>query len=393
MKENIEYLKIELKGYEKELKDYILDFLHSKNKYGVNYITGVSFCLFIPSLDQKHDYMFKLISGTKKINSEDLIDENTIFDLASITKVFTLILLLKLVSLNYISLGEKICDINEDYKGLEDFTINDLMRLHGKLWTDGNIATAKTKDEATKILKTIHLIDNTRKENTYNDFGALIIGECLSKRMSKILNKNLTFEDLLKMYILEPLGMKNTVFGPKTNNIAGNGLDTLEANDPKARILGGACGHAGLFSSTDDFNILAREIFDSKINKGKVLNKEIVDKLGEITFPNSKQSSKGNLGTYVKCKEGLKSSYVSNLLGDGSFAQEGWTGSLVIFDPINRIHISMLVNAIYKSDITEEIENGKPAEYQDMNEKFQEETTPIIMKIKNICDLMQKTNN
>ena len=58
-------------------------------------------------------------------------------------------------------------DINPDFQNLEDFTLNDLVRLHGELRTNGNITQAKTKEEAYEILKTLYLVSNSREENKY----------------------------------------------------------------------------------------------------------------------------------------------------------------------------------------------------------------------------------
>ena len=390
------FLETELDGLEKEMIYHTLRFLETKNEYGTNVITGVSSCIYIPSLDGEDDYSFKIISGERGRDSKEQMDEDTIYDIASVTKLFTLILLLKLDDLGYLSLNEKICDINPDFQGLEDFTLNDLMRLHGKYWTDGNVAKASSKEEAERILKTIHLTDNTRLKNTYNDFGAIIIADTIAKRMSQVHNKELTYEDVLKMYLLEPLGMNHTCYNPKTDNVSGNGFGINVVHDPKARALGGMCGHAGLFTNATDLNLLAKDIFAGVDGKGKVLNKKIVEKLGEITFPNSASHAKGNLGVYVKCKEGLKKSYVSNLSAKGSFAHEGWTGSLAVFDPYNRIHQSVLVNAVYPIDSKDEIKNDKPVFYMKALREYQERLTVLGLKmrfIKNEYDVCKRILN
>lgn len=382
LEKKMDFLMDELTKLEAELVFHTERFLDTKNEYGTNVITGISSTVFIPSLDCKDNYTFRIISGERGRDNKEQIDESTMFDIASVTKMFTLITLLKLADLGYVSLDEKICDINPDFQGLEDFTLNDLMRMHGKYWTDGNIAKTENKEEAWKILKTLHLTDNTREENTYNDFGALVIADTLAKRMSKITGKNMTYDEVLKTYILDPLGMKNTTYNPHTNNVSGNGLGIPTVHDLKARNLGGVCGHAGLFTNSKDLCILAEDMFKANINKGKVFNKNIVKKLGEITFPYGKNCAKGNLGMYLKCKDGLKKSYVPNSLSKGSFASEGWTGSLVVFDPSSMIHQNVLVNAIYPIDIKDEVKNNKPVFYQKALREYQEKTTPILQKMR-----------
>lgn len=388
----LRHLEGELQKLEQEYIKETTKFLTAKNKYGVNIVTGISTCIYVPSFVDNKDYNFKIIMGEKGRNNHTQIDENTIFDVASITKLFTLILLLKSDDLGYLSLNEKVCDINSDFQGLDDFTLNDLMRLHGKYWTDGNIATAKSKEEAIKILKTIHLIDSTRKENTYNDFGAIIIADSIAKRMSKIFNKELSYEDVLNMYLLKPLGMKHTCYNPKTDNVSGNGLGTNVVHDPKARVLGGVCGHAGLFTNAEDLKLLAKDMFDAMDGNGKVLNKKIVKKIGESTFPKSEHPEKGNLGVYLKTNVLVEENYVSNLLSNGSFAHQGWTGSVVVFDPYNKIHYSILVNSIDSTIDSEQLENDKPKSYLDVLERYNEKITRIALKMRTIKNELDKYN-
>ena len=179
----IRFLREEMTKAEEELAFHTKRFLETKNEYGVNVISGISSCVYLPSFFGKDDYMIDVIDGVRNRNLSDEVDENTIFDVASITKMFTLITLLKLVDLGYVSLDEKICDINPDFQHLEDYTLNDLMRLHGKYSTRGDITKATSKEEAEEILKTLYLTDNTREENTYNDFGAIVIADTLAKRI------------------------------------------------------------------------------------------------------------------------------------------------------------------------------------------------------------------
>lgn len=380
----LRYLERELQKLEQEYINETIKFLTTKNEYGVDVITGVSSCIYVPSFIGMEDYSYKIIMGEKGRNNHSQINENTIFDIASITKLFTLILLLKLDDLGYLSLDEKVSDINPDIQGLEDFTLNDLMRLHGKYWTDGNIAKSPSKEESERILKTIHLTDNTRKENTYNDFGAIIIADSIAKRMSKVLNKELSYEDVLYMYLLKPLGMEHTCYNPKIDNVSGNGLGTNIVHDPKARALGGMCGHAGLFTNAEDLKLLAKDIFDAEEGKGKVLNKKIVRKLGEETFPKGEHPEKGNLGVYVKTSRNVEEKYVSKFLSKGSFAHQGWTGTIALFDPYNKVHQSILVNSIYPLGDKEQLENDKPVFFLRALRHYNEKMSELGLKMRTI---------
>lgn len=346
-----------------EIKKQTGDFLNQQNSNGTKLITGISACIYLPDFRRQGEYKLKIIGGDTSRNQELPVNENTMFDVASITKLFTLILIFKLEEMGIISLDSKISDINPNFQNLEDFTVIDLIRLHGNLRTDGDIRLAQSKEEAYEILKTLYLTSNTRDENTYTDFGAIVLSDTIEKIVSKELNTELKFDEIMRLYLIEPLGLKNTMFNPSTTNISGNGYNTGHVHDPKARILGGAVGSAGLFTTSDDLARLAKHLYVvNNINAG-IISKKHLSILGEITFPNSKQSQKGNFGIYVKHPLGFDKTYTPSEFSTGSFSHQGWTGSVATFDVKNGIHQNILVNAIYEDEEQSKVRNDKPVGY------------------------------
>lgn len=346
-----------------EIKKQTGDFLNQQNSNGTKLITGISTCIYLPDFRRQGEYKLKIIGGDTSRNQELPVNENTMFDVASITKLFTLILIFKLEEMGIISLDSKISDINPNFQNLEDFTVIDLIRLHGNLRTDGDIRLAQSKEEAYEILKTLYLTSNTRDENTYTDFGAIVLSDTIEKIVSKELNTELKFDEIMRLYLIEPLGLKNTMFNPSTTNISGNGYNIGHVHDPKARILGGAVGSAGLFTTSDDLARLAKHLYVvNNINAG-IISKKHLSRLGEITFPNSKQSQKGNFGIYVKHPLGFDKTYTPSEFSTGSFSHQGWTGSVATFDVKNGIHQNILVNAIYEDEEKSKVRNDKPVGY------------------------------
>lgn len=388
---DIEYLKglkeqsLELTKKDKDLKDVLNSvaleikeqteaFLNGKNQYGTNYISGISTCIYLPNFNGNGDYKLKLIGGTTSRSGDLKVDENTLFDVASITKLYTLLLLFKLEENGLIDLNAQVKDINPDFQNLEDFTLNDLIRLHGELRTNGNVAQASSKEEAYEMLKTLYLTSNSREENKYTDFGSIVISDTIEKVISKKMGKEMTFEEIMEEYLLRPLGLNETKFNPSTDNVSGNGNNLGLVHDPKARILGGAVGHAGLFISSDDLAKLSHEIYSVNY-----INQKHINKLGEITFPNSSQSNKGNLGIYVKHPLGYPKTFTPPEFSTGSFSHQGWTGAMASFDPNNLIHNNILVNAIYNDGDKDKVRADKPVEFGGVFEEYQAQITRNIM--------------
>ena len=349
-------------------------FLNLKNKDNIKYITGFTSSIYLPTFDSS-DVNILLIGGVgSRVNNDFKIDKDTLFDVASITKLFTLILTLKLSEDGIINLDDKIVDINPDFKGLEDYTFNDLLRLHGVLATDGKISNASNYEEAYNILKTVYLKNNTRKKNKYNDLGAIIIGKTIEKVMSKRLGKDINLNDLMSEYIFKKADMHNTTYNPDGDNISGNGGYDTYVHDPSTRILNGISGSAGIFTTSSDLNKLAKALFSNKI-----LSKDSLKKIGEITFPNSFQCGKGNLGVYVKSNIPNKT-YTPDIFSTGSFAHQGWSGAIAIFDPNNYIHFNFLPNAILKAD-DKYIFHDKPIDFIVEFGKFEDIIVDYIMII------------
>ena len=363
-------LKDVLYGIASDIQNKTEMFLSAKNKYGINLISAISSNVYLPDKENGF-YKLEIVGGTTKRDNNEFVDFDTKFDLASITKLYTLILLFKLEELGLIDLNARVKDINPDFKYLEDYTLNDLVRLHGILRTNGNIATCNSYEEAYETFKTLYLVDPTRNKNTYTDFGAMALGDTVEKVVSKYLNEELKLDEIMNRYLFTPLGLNGTTYRPGTINVTGNNNDLGLPHDPKARALLGVCAHAGLFSTGDDIIKLSDGLID-----GSYLTKKSIDRLGEITFD---YSSKGNLGVYVKHPNGWELTYTAPEFSTGSFSHQGWTGGVASFDPNNKIHNSILVNAIYDSPNEEEVVNNKPVGYKYYFSFYQSEITKKIM--------------
>ena len=173
--------------------------------------------------------------------------------------------------------------------------------------------------------------------------------------------------------------MTNTRFNPVGTNISGNGGYDSLVHDPKARILGGMVGSAGIFTTSSDLNRLAKSLYSVNYANEGLISKLNLQRLGEVTFPDSKQAGKGNLGVYVKHPLGYDKTFTPNVFSSNSFAHQGWTGAVALFDPNNNIHFNFLPNAIFKSDNKDLIRNDKPVGYGSCFDAYEEAIVNNIM--------------
>ena len=328
-----------------EVKLETKKFLEKRNELDETYLEGISTCIYIPD-KIKGDLKLEFFSG--KDNSDNDISIATHYDVASITKLFTLILTFKLVDEGYFNLTDRVCQLDHRFRGLEDFTINDLLLLTGEYQTDGRIQDGKDIEDANRILETIKLKSNDRSKNIYNDFGAIVLAKVIEKVFSEKEGKEYSFDEIMKKYVTTM--MDNTYFNRNeiiTSGVAGNGNKNGLVHDPKTRALGGVSGAAGIFTTTDDLALLADQLFAVNYRKMKsLLTKDELIKIGTMTFPNSEQNNKGLLGMYQKNPNRDKKWLAPLVYGDNTFTAQGFTGAAATYDFRNNIHNSFLVNSI-----------------------------------------------
>lgn len=258
---------------------------------------------------QRNKVIFKKSYGYANYSADSsLMESDTIFDIASLTKIFTLTAILRLVSekelelskkfLRYFQFGNK--DLNSSIK---DITIEQLLNHSSGLipWFPFYVMKNKSFED---ILRYIISRNQLRKGAVqYSDINFILLG----KLIEKISGKDL--EIALRELVFNPLNLQDTDFKPLGNKVAateyGNRIETGMVAERGLRFEGfrdesipivgkvndgncyyyfkGVSGHAGIFSSLNDLNILCnlylnRGSFDGKaIIREEIVNKSFID--------------------------------------------------------------------------------------------------------------------
>ncbi len=93
-------------------------------------------------------YQEVLTAGSKDDNEQNLITGFSLYDLASVTKLFTSISIQILAAGNKIDLNKKVNYYLPDFPGLKDVTVYQLLTFNAPVKTDGRVDTAKDREEA-----------------------------------------------------------------------------------------------------------------------------------------------------------------------------------------------------------------------------------------------------
>ena len=295
------------------------------------------------------------------IPSVENMTDDTIFDLASITKLFTSLSILKLVEKNEIDLNYPITYYAPQFKNLDNVTVFDLLSFNKPLKTNGRVDRVNTQEEAEKILFDIEVDLENNNRRPYTDMGAMVL-----KYVIESVTK-MNYYEFIDNFIISKLELKDThVSIPKSkiDRVASTNFDgkyykdgnfsintTTEKGivyDPKAQIMnqknGNLSGHAGLFSTSEDMTNLAKGMIGGKVIDAEYIRNMSKNRTGKLF--NVKESGEKEyiqyLGFLCYSKNPILSdSELFHALSGRSIASAGWTGTQLTVDPINELFFFM----------------------------------------------------
>ena len=245
---------------------------------------------------------------------------DTMFDISSMTKMYTQVVLFNLIKEGKIRLDDKIGDLDYRFMNIKDVSIRELSEFTIEFQTPGNITLMEDSDRAKEALYNIKIAEYDdgnlkRGRYYYTDFGMMILKEVMEQVTSK------SYPELVDQYITDKLGLNNTkIIVPTGQYDLLTGSPNVKygaVNDPKANAVGGYSGHAGVFASSDDLIKLGKGIAD-----GTLLSDDDYQKA--ITV--GAKHNRGVMGNaYVATPDGIKSSYVDPVANNTDFAIQGST--------------------------------------------------------------------
>lgn len=328
-----------------------------------------------------------LIGNKEEIPNQTPMTEDTIFDLASTTKGFTAIATLKLLEMGLIdNLQDEITKYAPQFTNLQNVTIYDLLTFI-PLNTEKRIDNASELEEAEKILFNATKKEIPKNSNPYNDIAPMVLKYIIEEA------SGMKYYDFLKCTILDSLEMNDTLVQipeEKITKTASGNNDTRYykdgtiinrdyiakgiSTDDKARILGQPqgilSGHAGLFSTAQDIEKLARALIENKLFNLELRKEMTKNRTGKmyISEDGSKKYTQHFGFLHYSKHPILSSSEVHHPLSGESFASAGWSGTQLTIDPINEINLFLgsnrshnrltIIDPIHKDKIVTE-PNGK----------------------------------
>lgn len=296
-------------------------------------------------------------------NSTPKINLNTIFDLASVSKVVaTTTAAMILVDRGQLSLDDKVVKYLPEFNnnGKENITIRNLL-LHNS----GLAPFKKYYDIYSTAEEVINDIMNLTPEQepgtkyVYSDLGMITLQKVIEKVTGETLDK------FLAKNLFEPLGMNSTMYNPPLQlkeRCAPTEFDDFyrmrqlqgEVHDERAYMLNGVAGHAGLFSTALDLAKFLQMILQKGYYGGKQFIKS--ETVALFTKKQSDQSS-GGLGWDTKSPEGSSAGKYFDIT---SYGHTGYTGTSVWTDPTKNLFVILLTNRVYPTRNNNKLSKYRP---------------------------------
>lgn len=278
---------------------------------------------------------------------------NTIFDMASVTKVVaTTTAVMQLVEAGKLRLEDPVADYWPEFgaNGKDHITIRELMTHFSGLPPDLELKPEWSGyDTAMKMIVATKPTLPPGVRFVYSDINYETLGEVVHRVSGE------TLDAYCLHHIFKPLGMKDSGFNPSlklrkriapTEYRSGSSGEVLlgVVHDPTSRFMHGVAGHAGLFSTAGDLSIFAQMLLNGGTYKGtRILSPLSVEKMTTPQTPPNQMVLRG-LGWDID------SPFASNrgeLFGVGSYGHTGFTGTSIWIDPVTRTYIIVLTNRVH----------------------------------------------
>jgi uncharacterized protein YbbC (DUF1343 family)/CubicO group peptidase (beta-lactamase class C family) len=277
--------------------------------------------------------------------------DTTIFDLASLTKpIVTGSLIEWLIERNRLDLDDAVSKYLPAFAahGKEAITLRQLLEHVGGLPIENSLKDYREGPE-----RAFERVLDQRLENPpgqtylYGDLSYIVLGALIERVSGERLDR------LAKRVLFEPLGMRDTGYLPQRSE-----LDRIaptevaderpiplihgEVHDPRAWLLGGVAGNAGVFSTADDVARFARMLLgEGELDGVRVLSRASIQELTRpAQLPGAVRTPGWDvMSSYSKAR--------GRYLSPRAFGHGGYTGTSLWVDPELDLFVAFLSNRVH----------------------------------------------
>ena len=295
------------------------------------------------------------------VPAEELMTLDTVFDLASLTKVVaTTTAVMTLIEQGRLRLNDPVALHVPGFErhGKGGITIRHLMTHVSGLRPDVDLGDAwNGYDAAIELAKDEVPTGAPGEQFVYSDINYFLLGDIVTRITGQSLDA------YTRRAVFEPLGMRDTGFNPAaallpriapTERCAPADAWPCKrpeaaplrgvVHDPTARRMGGIAGHAGLFSTARDLSRFARALIDGgQLGGARILSAATV---ARMVVPQALPANAGTRGLGWD----IDTSFSGNrgdLFPIGSYGHTGFTGTSIWIDPSSKSYVIFLSSRLH----------------------------------------------
>jgi CubicO group peptidase (beta-lactamase class C family) len=275
-------------------------------------------------------------------------DENTLWDLASLTKVVGMTsAMMQLVESGRVDLDAPVQRYLPEWTGpgKDRVTVRHLITHQSGLPAFKQYFKLNVSPDSTLRLFFATPLDTVPGARmVYSDIGAILLGKIVERVSGE------TLDGYLTRHVFEPLGMHETRYRPPaewlpriapTENDPWRGRHLRgEVHDENAAALGGVSGHAGLFSSAHDLDRLARAYLNGgTLDGGRLAGPATIRRFTAV-WDSSFSSRALGWDTPSANSSG------GHFLLRPAFGHTGFTGTSLWIAPQHDLYVMLLTNRV-----------------------------------------------
>ncbi|NJP48298.1 serine hydrolase [Actinacidiphila epipremni] len=299
-------------------------------------------------------YAVKYADATTELPQDQWVPArtDTIYDLASLSKLFTSIAAMQQLEAGRIDLDTPVAHYLPEFavNGKAAITIEELLTHTSgfdadpvpSLWQGYPDIPSREK----AILDTTP-INPPGTTYLYSDLNMLSLQLVLQKVTGKPLDA------LVRDGITRPLHLTDTGYNPPAAELPRIAATEYETSPPRGMVrgqvhdenawaMGGVAGHAGVFSTVDDLAVLAQTILNGGTYKGRRILSEHSVRLMEQNFNQAFPGDSHGLGFELD-----QIWYMGGLSGPQTLGHTGFTGTSLVIDPQSRSFVILLSNRVH----------------------------------------------
>ncbi|TDO49270.1 CubicO group peptidase (beta-lactamase class C family) [Kribbella sp. VKM Ac-2527] len=277
---------------------------------------------------------------------------DTIFDMASVSKLFSSIVVMQLVEKNKVGLDTSIATYVPEFaaNGKQAITVRQALTHTTGLPAWLPLWSAQP-DPASRMQMALTATPTSAAgtKYLYSDLNLIALGELAHRVTGKTLDK------LVADGITKPLQMRDTGYNPDEKKKPRIAATEYQASPPRGMVWGsvhdenawsldGVAGHAGVFSTADDLAVLAQAFLNGgSYRQARILKESSVTAM----ITNFNQAFPGNdhgLGFELNQRW-----YMNGLSGPRTAGHTGYTGTSLVIDFDSRSFAILLTNRVHPS--------------------------------------------